>query len=85
MTTFALIGLAIIALVVFLFVLEPILRAKGDEAVLDAAALPRTLDPRDVDNTDLEPTGMADDDEALVLPPHNQPAIAARRVSSDLV
>lgn len=38
--TLALIALAVLAVVIFAFVLEPIVRARGDRAVLDAAALP---------------------------------------------
>jgi len=38
--TLALIGLALLAIVVFGFVLEPVLRARSDQAVLDAAVLP---------------------------------------------
>ena len=38
--TLALVGLAVLAVVIFAFVLEPVLRARGDRAVLDAASLP---------------------------------------------
>ncbi len=38
--TLALVALAVLAVVIFAFVLEPIVRARGDHAVLDAAALP---------------------------------------------
>jgi hypothetical protein len=85
MTTVALIGLAVIAVIVFLFVLEPILRAKSDATVLDSAALPRVPNPRDT--SDDEP-GLEDEVDAATPasdPPHESPAIAARRVSSDVV
>jgi hypothetical protein len=39
------IAIALLALAVFLFVLEPVLRARGDEVVLDASALPRVTEP----------------------------------------
>jgi hypothetical protein len=84
MTTPALIGLTVIAVVVFLFVLEPILRARGDEAVLDAAALPRTPDPRDVNVDDADMLETADD-EAVEQSAADQPSIAARRVRSDAI
>lgn len=84
MTTLALVGLAVIAIVVFLFVLEPILRAKEHEAVLDAAALPRNPDPRDLDPDD-DHLENAESDDALEKHLPDQPTIAARRVHSDAV
>jgi hypothetical protein len=55
--TLAMAGIALLAVVVFLFVLEPVLRARGDEVVLDASALPRAVEPLpDGDQTlDAEP------------------------------
>lgn len=57
-----LIGLAVLALIMLVFVLEPILRARSDAVVLDAAALPRTesepvdeVDPGDEHVTDSVP------------------------------
>ena len=50
--TLALIALALLAVVIFAFVLEPIVRARGDRALLDSAALP-------------EHGEMYDDDEAF--------------------
>ena len=41
--TLALVGLAVLAVVIFAFVLEPIVRAHGDQAVLDAAAFRSTM------------------------------------------
>jgi hypothetical protein len=43
--TLSMIAIGLLALVMFLFVLEPVLRARGDEVVLDAAALPRASEP----------------------------------------
>jgi hypothetical protein len=50
--TLSLIAVAILAAIMFLFVLEPVLRARGDRVVLDAAALPR----RDESSVDDDPT-----------------------------
>ncbi|HUG15983.1 MAG TPA: hypothetical protein VMM78_13310 [Thermomicrobiales bacterium] len=83
MTTLALAGLVVIAVVVFLFVLEPILRAKCDVALLDAAALPRD------EQESYDPAPASGDEASGDLqqgePENDQPAIAARRVSSDVV
>ncbi|RIK44606.1 MAG: hypothetical protein DCC58_08105 [Chloroflexi bacterium] len=40
--TLSLIAIAVLSIVVLAFVLEPILRARGDAVVLDSAALPRS-------------------------------------------
>lgn len=40
--TLSLIAIAVLSIVVLAFVLEPILRARSDAVVLDAAALPRS-------------------------------------------
>ena len=53
--TLALIALAVLAVVIFGFVLEPIVRARGDQAVLDAAALPEH--ELMLDDADGEPDG----------------------------
>jgi len=47
--TLALVALVVLAVVIFAFVLEPIVRARGDRAVLDAAALPEH-DPAKMDD-----------------------------------
>lgn len=48
--TLALVGLVVLAVVIFAFVLEPIVRARSDQAVLDAAVLPEHDDePDEVD------------------------------------
>ena len=54
--TLPLIGLAVLAVVIFAFVLEPVLRARGDRVELDAAVLSRLSQRR---------TG---DDDLLVSP-----------------
>lgn len=75
--TLALVALAVLAVVVFAFVLEPIVRAHGDRAVLDAAALPEHDELPDDDellNTAVdEPAPGIDGDERL----------GGRRVSID--
>lgn len=50
--TIALVALVILAIVVFAFVLEPIVRAHSDRAVLDAVALPQPVDTDDRDDND---------------------------------
>ena len=73
----------VLAVVVFLFVIEPILRAKSDETILDAVALPQTIDPRDIDDEVLDLHDDTASDDAGE-PTHDPPAIAARRVSNDV-
>ena len=67
--TLALIALAVLAVVIFAFVLEPIVRARGDRAVLDAAVLPEHDEPLDDDVTveqpDSEPTFEGNSDDRL--------------------
>jgi hypothetical protein len=45
--------LAVLAIVIFAFVLEPIVRAHGDRAVLDAAVLPEHDEPLEDDGIEL--------------------------------
>lgn len=52
--TLSLLALIVLALVILAFVLEPILRAREDAAVLDAVALPR-LEREQEDDVDLGP------------------------------
>ena len=59
--TLALVGLAVLAVVIFAFVLEPIVRAHGDRAVLDAAVLPEHDEP-------------VEDDEIVELLDNEQPS-----------
>jgi hypothetical protein len=54
----ALIGLAVLALVVFAFVLEPVLRGRADQVVLDAVAEPRPVEQLIAD----EPVEVEPDD-----------------------
>ncbi len=61
--TLALAALVILAIVVFAFVLEPVVRAHSDRAVLDAAALPN----RD-DSDDLNDDEITQADQAVSLP-----------------
>lgn len=85
MTPLAFAGLLIIAVVVFLFVIEPVLRASGDETVIDTVALPQAIDPRDIDDETLElPEVREDDGSDTPDAAHEPPAVAARRVSNDL-
>jgi hypothetical protein len=74
--TLALIALVVLAVVVFAFVLEPIVRARSDHAVLDAAALPEHDEPmpdaETVERIDDEPVAGADNDH-----------LGSRRVSID--
>jgi len=75
--TLALIALAVLAVVIFGFVLEPIVRARGDRSVLDAAVLPEHDEPYD-DDTFLGPieselpSGVNDDER-----------MASRRIAID--
>ncbi len=48
--TLALVGTALLAILVFAFVLEPLLRARPDEIVVDAVALPDVVDDELADN-----------------------------------
>ena len=50
--TLALIALAVLAVIIFGFVLEPVLRARGDRVVLDAAVLPEHDDALALDEVD---------------------------------
>jgi hypothetical protein len=74
--TLALIALVVLAVVVFAFVLEPIVRARSDQAVLDAAALPEHDEPpaddEVVEQTDNQPSVAIDSDH-----------LGSRRVSID--
>lgn len=58
-----LIAVAVLALAIFAFVLEPVLRARGDAVVLDAVAMPRASEhPEDAPDLEPEPGHDADDD-----------------------
>jgi hypothetical protein len=65
--TVELIGLVVLALVVFAFVLEPVIRARGDQVVLDAVAEPlpaeqlADVDPRASSDATDGPAPSADD------------------------
>jgi hypothetical protein len=67
--TLALVGLAVLAVVIFAFVLEPIVRARGDRAVLDAAVLPEHDEPVEddefVEQLDSEPASEVHSDDRL--------------------
>lgn len=52
--TLALVALAVLAVVVFAFVLEPVVRARADRTVIDTVALPDHDAPLDDDEA-LEP------------------------------
>jgi hypothetical protein len=76
--TLALIALAVLAVLIFAFVLEPVVRARGDQTLLDAAALPEHDEPLDdedeiVEPAIKEPSAEIDGDERL----------SGRRVSID--
>lgn len=55
--TLALVALGILAVVIFAFVLEPVLRSRSDQTMLDAAALP--VHESHVDNDDIEGSDSA--------------------------
>lgn len=81
----ALVGLAILALVVFAFVLEPVLRARPDRVELDAAAFePATTRPTGDDELLLDSRDSAEratherDAENRAAPP--APAVERRAV-----
>lgn len=74
--TLALIALAVLAVVIFAFVLEPIVRARGDQATLDAAALPEHDEPFDEDEIVEQP-----DDEST--PEVNDERLRGGRVAID--
>ena len=67
--TLALVALAVLAVVVFAFVLEPIVRARGDRTVIDTIALPEHETP--LEDDDMlepemdEPAAAIDGDERL--------------------
>ena len=67
--TLALVALAVLAVVIFAFVLEPIVRARGDRTVLDAAVLPDHDEPVDDDeiaeDLDNEQTTDVNSDDRL--------------------
>jgi hypothetical protein len=67
--TLALFALAVLAVVVFAFVLEPVVRARGDRTVIDSVALPEHEAPLDDDAVfepeGDEPTTAIDGDERL--------------------
>ncbi|HEX5167330.1 MAG TPA: hypothetical protein VFV93_18120 [Thermomicrobiales bacterium] len=67
--TLALVALAVLAVVVFAFVLEPVVRARGDRTVIDTVALPEHEAPlEDVEALEPdadEPTAAIDGDERL--------------------
>lgn len=52
--TLELVGVVVLAIVVFAFVLEPVLRARGDRVVLDAVAMPRPAEVNDDDDDALD-------------------------------
>lgn len=58
-----LVGVVVLAIVVFGFVLEPVLRAKSDRVVLDAVALPRAAEIVD-DDLDESPIDAAADEQS---------------------
>ena len=74
--TLALVALAVLAVVIFAFVLEPVLRARSDQAVLDAAALPEH--EQQVDGED-DATG-SDRDESTPAIDHEE-RLSGSRVS----
>ena len=66
--TLAMVALAVLAVVVFAFVLEPIVRARREHAVLDASALPEyddILSDDPLPDQINEPTPSIDEDERL--------------------
>lgn len=74
--TLALIALAVLAVVIFAFVLEPVVRARSDQTVLDAAVLPEHDEPVVADET-VEP---GDNQTAPVA---DSEPLGGRRVSID--
>ena len=60
--TLALVALAVLAVVVFAFVLEPVVRARGDRTVINTVALPERETPLDEDEA-FEP---AEDEPAAI-------------------
>jgi hypothetical protein len=72
------IALIVLGLIVLAFVLEPVLRARPDAVVLDAAALPNTP-PEITDEGDQDPAA-ADDAETpeSIRTPIRQPGIESR-------
>ena len=65
--TLALIAMTVLAVVIFAYVLEPIVRGRSDRAVLDAAVLPEHDEQFDDDDVtepiDGEPASALDGDE----------------------
>jgi hypothetical protein len=74
----AIIGMVVIALVVLAFVLEPILRARGDVVVLDSVALPELVEPDDDELID-----GVEDDEILDAEPGADDRATAGRMTID--
>ena len=72
------IALLVLAVVVFAFVLEPILRAKRDQVVLDAVALPEP-EPLEEDEIDAAESVL----DHTSSPPKADERIAARRINVD--
>lgn len=80
--TLAIIGSIILAIVVFAFVLEPVLRARADRVVLDEVALPRSRE-RIGDDESVEALDPEIEPEMLGYPSHPRAQID-RPVGSDL-
>ena len=65
-----LVGLTVLAVVMLAFIIEPVLRAREDSVLLDAAALPRPAEelPEEPDFGDADPHEVAPDHERRPAP-----------------
>lgn len=65
-----LIAVALLAVAIFAFVLEPVLRAKSDVVQLDAVAMPRPGEhPEDAPDAEPEPSAEVAEDAELAIAP----------------
>ena len=76
-------GIVVLAVVVFAFVLEPVLRARGDKVVLDAVALPRPPEVPIEDELDTSETVAPEDEPGTERVAADRVALN-RPVSSDI-
>lgn len=76
------IALIVLAVVVLAFVLEPVLRARPDAVVLDAAALPRAL-PEITDEGKDDPAAADVHDEPAARRPPGVPTSIEPRPAGD--
>lgn len=80
--TLAIIGSIVLAIVVFAFVLEPVLRARADSVVLDEVALPRS--PERVEDADQAESLDSEIEPEMIGYPSQPRAQIDRPVGSDL-